>query len=109
MTSLASGEIVNAGADKHADLFAALKGGQNNSGVITRFDLAVFPQGDYWGGIIVQFPASADTAQPAAFEAFMDETAYDPYTEVEQSFVYRFSHPETPFSSSNSMFYARPV
>lgn len=42
---LASGESVNANASHHADLFAALKGGQNNFGIVTRSDLRSFPQG----------------------------------------------------------------
>ena len=42
---LASGQIVNANLDSHPDLFAALKGGTNNFGIVTSFDMRVFQQG----------------------------------------------------------------
>jgi len=47
---LASGEIVDANTQSHPDLFWALKGGSNNFGIVTRFTLSVFPQGNVWGG-----------------------------------------------------------
>lgn len=49
---LASGHIVNANAEENSDLFAALKGGSNNFGIVTRFDLKTFSLGQYWGGQI---------------------------------------------------------
>jgi hypothetical protein len=39
---------------QNADLHKALKGGNNNFGIVTRFDLEAFPQGPVWGGSIVQ-------------------------------------------------------
>lgn len=40
---LASGEIVNANASCHPELWRALKGGSSNFGVVTRFDINTFP------------------------------------------------------------------
>jgi hypothetical protein len=40
---LASGEVVNANAFHHADLWRALKGGSSNFGIVTRFDIDTFP------------------------------------------------------------------
>lgn len=40
---LASGEIVNANASCHTELFRALKGGSSNFGIVTRFDMEAFP------------------------------------------------------------------
>jgi len=46
---LASGKIVRASPTEHKDLFWALRGGGGSSfGIVTRFDLASFPQGDLW-------------------------------------------------------------
>ncbi|KAL4770173.1 hypothetical protein BDW60DRAFT_90696 [Aspergillus nidulans var. acristatus] len=108
---LASGEIVVANETHNAPLFFALKGGQNNFGVVTRFDLATFPQDDFWGGAI-QYPASANEAQLDAFWKFKNLTV-DPYAEVEQSFLYNASapsaNPEERYYSSNNLFYTRPV
>ncbi|KAL8759916.1 MAG: hypothetical protein Q9184_003476 [Pyrenodesmia sp. 2 TL-2023] len=48
--ALANGRIVNANATSNSDLRFALKGGSNNFGIVTRFDLQAFPQGKLWGG-----------------------------------------------------------
>lgn len=45
---LASGRIVNANASNHAVLHKALKGGGNNFGIVTQFDLKTFKQGKLW-------------------------------------------------------------
>ncbi|OTA58986.1 FAD-binding domain-containing protein [Hypoxylon sp. EC38] len=55
---LANGEIVNANAGTNSDLWVALKGGGNNFGIVTRFDLGVFEQGQLWGGKVFYFPPS---------------------------------------------------
>ncbi|KAK8064571.1 hypothetical protein PG994_007209 [Apiospora phragmitis] len=55
---LASGEVVNANRHENADLFVALRGGGNNLGIVTRFDLSAFPQGNFWGGALFYFPDS---------------------------------------------------
>ncbi|KAI0902487.1 FAD-binding domain-containing protein [Annulohypoxylon nitens] len=55
---LASGEIVNANAHKHPDLWRALRGGGNNFGIVTRYDFRTFEQGPFWGGSVCYFPPS---------------------------------------------------
>jgi hypothetical protein len=47
---LADGSIVDANKSGNPDLHKALKGGNNNFGIVTRFDLKAFPQGQIWGG-----------------------------------------------------------
>ncbi|GME26399.1 uncharacterized protein ALTATR162_LOCUS9465 [Neofusicoccum parvum] len=42
---LANGSIIDASESSHPDLYRALRGGGNNFGVVTRFDLDLFPQG----------------------------------------------------------------
>ncbi|KAK1543977.1 FAD binding domain-containing protein [Colletotrichum paranaense] len=49
---LANGSLIEANATAYADLFKALKGGMNNLGVVTRFDLRTFPANDIYGGIV---------------------------------------------------------
>jgi FAD binding domain-containing protein len=51
---LADGSIVQANARSNADLFKALKGGGNNFGIVTRFDMKTFegPVGGIWGGLL---------------------------------------------------------
>lgn len=48
---LANGDVVNANATSHSDLWTALKGGSGNFGIVTRFDMYTFPAKDIWGGI----------------------------------------------------------
>lgn len=46
---LASGQIVNASPSQNSDLYRALRGGGgSNFGIVTRFDIVAFPQGDLW-------------------------------------------------------------
>ena len=47
---LASGEVVRANKKTRPDLFRAMKGASNNLGIVTRFELATFPQTPFWGG-----------------------------------------------------------
>nr|AGK29883.1 FAD-binding protein [Volvariella volvacea] len=44
---LANGTVVIASADSHPDLHKALKGGGNNFGVVTRYDLKIFDVPEY--------------------------------------------------------------
>lgn len=49
----AGGEVLNANATHNADLWWALKGGSNNFGIVTRFDMNTFPLPDgVWSGTL---------------------------------------------------------
>lgn len=74
---LASGKTVNARSQENPDLYRALKGGSNNFGIVTRFDLKTVPLDQIWGGQIV-YPI---TQAPTALEAFSKFTAMEPYDE----------------------------
>ncbi|KAK6822515.1 hypothetical protein PG987_014060 [Apiospora arundinis] len=66
---LGDGRVVEASKDnEHADLFRALKGGGNNFGVVTRFDMETFPAKTCWGG----FAMYSDEAGPALLDAYGD-------------------------------------
>ncbi|KAI5369173.1 putative FAD-binding domain, PCMH-type, FAD-binding, type PCMH, subdomain 2 [Septoria linicola] len=47
---LASGDIVNANAHEHRELFKGLRGGSNNLGIVTAITLRTHSQGPFWGG-----------------------------------------------------------
>lgn len=53
---LTNGEIVNANANENSDLWRALRGGGNNFGIVTRFDMKTFKQGPFYGGTVFYFP-----------------------------------------------------
>ena len=78
---LADSSIVNANAIQRPDLFRALKGGSNNFGIVTRFDLKTYPQGQLWGGFIA-YPSSTVPQQLSAFQNFMQSAKSDPYAEI---------------------------
>ncbi|KAF4860920.1 FAD-dependent monooxygenase yanF [Colletotrichum siamense] len=60
---LADGTIVNANAGENPDLYKALKGGSNNFGIVTRFDMQTFSSapGGLYGGLIFMDYAYRDT------------------------------------------------
>ncbi|KAF9698012.1 hypothetical protein EKO04_004314 [Ascochyta lentis] len=46
----ASGSIINVTLKSYPDLYWALRGGGNNFGIVTKFQLHAFPVGKMWGG-----------------------------------------------------------
>ncbi|QRV98415.1 FAD-binding domain protein [Ceratobasidium sp. AG-Ba] len=48
---LPNGTITTASEGLNSDLFFGLKGGFNNFGIVTKFTLLAFPQGQVWGGL----------------------------------------------------------
>ncbi|KAI9148298.1 FAD-dependent monooxygenase yanF [Paramyrothecium foliicola] len=65
---LASGKIVNANPSKNSDLYWALRGGGgSNFGIVTRFDVNAYDQGDVWGRI-TSWP---DTERQAVLSEFI--------------------------------------
>ncbi|RYP15769.1 hypothetical protein DL765_005495 [Monosporascus sp. GIB2] len=57
---LADGSIVEANATSNPDLFQVLKGGSNNFGIVTRFDLRTFKAMEIWDGNCVFAQSSTD-------------------------------------------------
>lgn len=103
---LSSGEIVNANRTCHADLFRALKGGANNFGIVTRFDLAAIPQGQIWGGTLVN-PISSLPEVLNAFAGIAGASDYDQYTSLVSSFV--FSSASKSWVITHLATYTKPV
>ncbi|TLD10157.1 hypothetical protein PgNI_05719 [Pyricularia grisea] len=71
---LANGTIVTASKAEHADLFAALKGGTNNFGLVTAYIMEAIPIGQVWGGLMA-FTGGDDKADKmmAAIAKFTNE------------------------------------
>lgn len=64
---LSSGKVVNASPEENTDLYGALRGGGgSNLGIVTRFDLAAFPQGDLWSNTLV-FPGAMNQSLIPSF------------------------------------------
>ncbi|GJN77669.1 hypothetical protein PLIIFM63780_001162 [Purpureocillium lilacinum] len=103
---VADGSLVNANRTSHPDLFRALKGGANNFGIVTRFDLATFPQGNISSTSLVH-----DISQrEAVFSAFTDianTVPFDPYTSLVMGLLYNSTSGR--WIMSTSAVYTKPV
>ncbi|KAL4869885.1 hypothetical protein BDV12DRAFT_167013 [Aspergillus spectabilis] len=75
---LSSGRIVNANRETNADLFKALKGGSNNFGIVTKYDIKTLDDANLWGGLVV-FENSTTDQQIDALVKFTDNIENDPY------------------------------
>ncbi|KAK0728821.1 hypothetical protein B0T26DRAFT_637485 [Lasiosphaeria miniovina] len=103
---LASGEVVYASASQNQDLWLALKGGSNNFGIITRFDVATHPLLGMWGGI-VGFEYTPDTlsVHAQAFSDWMRPENVDELSDV--AIILGFVNGS--FFIEDSLFYSAPV
>ncbi|TLD22981.1 hypothetical protein PspLS_07043 [Pyricularia sp. CBS 133598] len=68
---LANGSIVNASANKNADLYRALKGGSNNFGVVTRFDSNTLKAPATLWGSLIAFPFAASPKVISVMQRFV--------------------------------------
>lgn len=102
---LASGEVVNATASSYPDIWLALKGGSNNFGIVTHFDVATYPQGHMLGGVIeFNYTQSVLDAQAEAFSNFMKPENFDEKAMMGVLITY-----ENGVSAvANSLFYLEP-
>jgi hypothetical protein len=57
---LATGAVVNVNTTSNPDLYWALRGGGNNFGIVTRFDLSTHSQGSLWSGTLIYTPDKTD-------------------------------------------------
>ncbi|KAH6629672.1 hypothetical protein C7974DRAFT_454528 [Boeremia exigua] len=80
---LANGTLATASKTSNPDLYRALRGGGNNFGVVTRFDLDTFQQGPIWGGLHVwPLLPSVTSAVTRGFVKFAHDAPSDPYTSL---------------------------
>lgn len=82
---LADGSIVTASADEHPDLFHALEGSSNNPGIVTRFDLAAFDNGEHgtiFSGVVLYPARDTSDQQFQALVDFSNNIPNDPFASV---------------------------
>ena len=85
---LSSGKIVNASPTSNSDLYWALRGGGgSNFGIVSKFDIDSFDQGNLWGGgRYYSFDTSASLAK--AFANFNVAAPTDPDAHLYIAFAY---------------------
>jgi hypothetical protein len=69
----ADGEILDVNQESHPDLYWALRGGGNNFGIVTRFDLDSIEHQGFWGGSLTFDITQLDPAL-RAFSQLLDST-----------------------------------
>ncbi|RDW84692.1 hypothetical protein BP6252_02282 [Coleophoma cylindrospora] len=85
---LADGSIVNASSTRHSDLYWALRGGSGtNFGIVSRFDLAAFPQGLLWGGSRY-YSILTNASLAEAYSRFVNAAPQDDYAHLYIAFSY---------------------
>jgi FAD/FMN-containing dehydrogenase len=84
---LADGSIINANNTSNQDLFTALRGGNNNFGIVTRIDLRTFEQGLIWAGNMV-LPVSSVDNNISEFVKINSADKYDEYASLITTFVF---------------------
>ncbi|EED23461.1 oxidoreductase, FAD-binding, putative [Talaromyces stipitatus ATCC 10500] len=103
---LADGSLVNANAQSNPDLFRALKGGNNNFGIVTQIELITFAQGDIWAATMYNDLSIVDDII-AEFVKINSPTAYDEYASLITSFGY--SQARNMMVISSNLEYTKPV
>ncbi|KAL2132715.1 hypothetical protein VTI74DRAFT_3453 [Chaetomium olivicolor] len=105
---LASGDVVYATASSHPDLWLALKGGSNNFGIVTRFDIATRPLGTMWGGtLIFEYTTAVLDAQARAFSDFMSLENFDDAADMFVALF--FQKPGGVYAAGNVLYYGKPI
>ncbi|KAI0180783.1 putative oxidoreductase [Hypoxylon sp. FL1284] len=84
---LADGSIVETDSTSRPDLLWALKGGNNNFGIVTSITLTTFQQDLVWSGSLVHLPSSVDDVINE-FVKFNSADSYDEYASAITSFAY---------------------
>ena len=125
---LSSGKIVEATAATNSDLWLALRGGSNNFGIITRFDIETIPMGTMWGGqVAFKYTQEALDAQAKAFSEYISPQNTDlkggslctllanlprtrciancRYTLAMMAMIHVFQNPNKTYSLANALFH----
>lgn len=92
----------------YSDLYWALRGGGNNFGIVTRFDLVTFPQGDLWaGGETFIYDNETAAELNNAFYWLGINAPSDPYAQV--ILAYAYVQADDLYVIASDLQYGKPV
>ncbi|EFW22297.1 hypothetical protein D8B26_000997 [Coccidioides posadasii str. Silveira] len=92
---IASGEVVNASATSNPDLFWALKGGNNNFGVVTHYDLSIFKTTGLYGGQVTYPETSLDQLADVIYDYHVHQAVDDVNTHALPQYAFDGNANET--------------
>ncbi|KAL8772550.1 MAG: hypothetical protein Q9209_002211 [Squamulea sp. 1 TL-2023] len=101
---LANGQIEDINQQSNPDLYFALRGGGNNFGIVTRFDLETFPQGPMWGGMTIH-PPTTNISIYKAFENFANDASQD----SDAALITAYAYLQGEYIFANDYDYAKPT
>jgi FAD/FMN-containing dehydrogenase len=103
---LPNATIVTASENTHADLYYALRGGGNNFGIVTSFNVSVFPQGSVYTGSRTFGHNQTGLVLEEAEKIF----AIQDYDDTAIGLEYRYAYTQqNGWSISTTQRYAEPV
>ncbi|KAH7256123.1 hypothetical protein BKA59DRAFT_521355 [Fusarium tricinctum] len=103
---LPNATIVTASENTHADLYYALRGGGNNFGIVTSFNISVFPQGPLYTGSRTFSDNQTGLVLKEAEKIF----AIQDYEDTAVGLEYRYTYTQqSGWSISTTQRYAEPV
>lgn len=89
----ASGLAINVSRSSYPDLYWGLKGGGNNFGVVTKFELDAFPLGQMWGGQRTYSESSFSEILDAIYQFTIEGSSLDlDAAQIVVSHLLRFSY-----------------
>ncbi|KAI0357738.1 FAD-binding domain-containing protein [Trametes cingulata] len=88
---LPNGTVASVSQDTYPDLFFGLKGGFNNFGIVTKFNLTTHPQTEVWGGLITITEDQLDKVNAATVK--FSQTVTDPKAQVLPTYNFLLGEP----------------
>ena len=104
---LANGTVIHTSISSHPDLHWALRGGNNNFGVVTHFTLRSFPYAGVYGGLITYPESSLDQLEDVVYDYHTKGAVEDILTHTLPQYVFNGTSNET--GSLSPVAYNAPV
>ncbi|EIW53224.1 FAD-binding domain-containing protein [Trametes versicolor FP-101664 SS1] len=88
---LPNGTVTTVTQNTYPDLFFGLKGGFNNFGIVTKFNLTTYPQTEVWGGLITITEDQLDKVNAATVK--FSQSVTDPKAQILPTYNFLLGQP----------------